>query len=98
MRDELGLARTDRRFPRKATCLAIYSRTVNAEANIDDVLKANFPWCAAWVAELRGLFAGYVEEKQRQNVLDYDDLLLYWAAMMRDPAIAATLGERFDHG
>ena len=28
------------------------------------------------------LFAAYVDAKQEQNVLDYDDLLLYWHAMM----------------
>ncbi|HWA17643.1 MAG TPA: ATP-dependent helicase, partial [Devosia sp.] len=29
--------------------------------------------------------------------LDYDDLLLYWAAMLRDPTVAADIGARFDH-
>src|SRR5690606_28717892 len=43
-----------------------------------------YPWCAAWEKELRELFAGYVEAKQIQNVLDYDDLLLYWAQTMGD--------------
>ncbi len=46
---------------------------------------------------MRKLFAAYVEAKQRQNVLDYDDLLLCWAMMMAEPAIADHLGERFDH-
>ena len=39
----------------------------------------------------------YVEAKQKQNVLDYDDLLLYWAQMMAEPALADDLGARFDH-
>ena len=56
-----------------------------------------FPWCDTWAAELRRLFAAYVEAKQSQAVLDYDDLLLYWAQMAADPALAADLGERFDH-
>jgi DNA helicase-2/ATP-dependent DNA helicase PcrA len=30
-------------------------------------------------------------------VLDYDDLLLYWAQMMAEPSLAAEVGERFDH-
>src|SRR5918992_1015131 len=55
------------------------------------------PWCARWQAELRELFSAYVEAKQRQDVLDYDDLLLYWAQMMAEPALAADVGERFDH-
>ena len=56
-----------------------------------------FPWCAEWEDELRQLFAAYVEAKQRQHVLDYDDLLLYWAQMMAEPALAADVGARFDH-
>ena len=51
----------------------------------------SFPWCTAWAAELRKLFGAYVEAKQRQNVLDYDDLLLYWAQALSDPAIAEEL-------
>ena len=34
---------------------------------------------------------------RRQNVLDYDDLLLYWAQTMSDPALADDIGGRFDH-
>jgi DNA helicase-2/ATP-dependent DNA helicase PcrA len=70
---------------------------VNAQADLPEVLKSAFPWCGMWSNELRELFAGYVAEKQRQNVLDYDDLLLYWAGMMGDAGIAAALGERFSH-
>ena len=97
VRHELGYSGAKSRFPTKGTCLAIYSRAVNAQAELPEVLKAAFPWCAMWADELRTLFAAYVAEKQRQNVLDYDDLLLYWAAMMGEPSIAAGLGERFSH-
>ena len=97
IRHELGYSKTEKRFPAKNTCLSIYSRAVNAESPLDDVLDSCFPWCAAWEAELRALFAAYVEAKQRQHVLDYDDLLLYWAHMMAEPAIAADVAERFDH-
>ncbi|HRO10852.1 ATP-dependent helicase [Amaricoccus sp.] len=97
VRHGLGLTRTESRFPGKGTCLAIYSRAVNAREGLAEVLAARFPWCAGWEAELRGLFAGYVEAKQAGNVLDYDDLLLYWAELLADPAAAAALGAGFDH-
>jgi len=97
MRHECGFSKTEARFPTKGTCLAIYSRCVNAEMQIDDVLRLSFPWCAGWVSELRQLFAAYVEAKQRHNVLDYDDLLLYWAQMVSDPALADDIGGRFEH-
>src|SRR5207247_8303695 len=71
-RHELGFSKTESRFPTKSTCLAIYSRCVNAEVEIEQVLGASFPWCSRWTAELKQLFASYVEAKQSQSVLDYD--------------------------
>jgi ATP-dependent DNA helicase UvrD/PcrA len=97
IRHDLGYSKTRERFPTKGTCLAIYSRAVNSETALDEILGANFPWCAAWQNELRRLFAHYVEAKQAQSVLDYDDLLLYWAHMMQEPAIALRVADRFDH-
>src|SRR6516164_999712 len=97
LRHDLGLSKTKERFPAKNTCLAIYSRAVNAEATLDEVLGNNFPWCVGWEDNLKSLFGAYVETKQRQNVLDYDDLLLYWAQMMQVDKIAHDITSRFDH-
>ena len=96
-RHELGLSEAKSRFPTKGTCLAIYSRVVNSQDPLEDVLKTVFPWCAMWPEQLRTLFGAYVAAKQAQNVLDYDDLLLYWAGMMADPGVAAAVSARFDH-
>lgn len=97
VRHELGLSKTESRFPAKGTCLAIYSRVVNAQSELEPVLSRTFPWCVGWAAELKQLFAAYVDTKHAQNVLDYDDLLLWWAQMCAEPAIAEHLGSRFDH-
>ena len=97
VRHELAFSEAGTRFPTKGTCLAIYSRVVNAQADLDEILKTVFPWCAMWSAELRSLFGAYVEAKQKQNVLDYDDLLLYWAGMMAEPMIAQQISSLFDH-
>jgi DNA helicase-2/ATP-dependent DNA helicase PcrA len=40
---------------------------------------------------------GRVEAKQKQNVLDYDDLLLYWVQMIMEGVIAEEISARFDH-
>ena len=97
VRQELGVATGAKRFPMKGTCLAIYSRVVNADETIAEALAAAFPWCREWEAELKRLFAAYVEAKQKQNVLDYDDLLWLWAEAMQEPALAQEVGARFDH-
>jgi DNA helicase II / ATP-dependent DNA helicase PcrA len=96
-RHELGQSALKRRFPTKATCLAVYSRVVNSEAPLGDVLEHGYPWCAQWEPELKSLFDAYVIAKQAQNVLDYDDLLLYWSHMVGEKTLAREIGERFDH-
>jgi DNA helicase II / ATP-dependent DNA helicase PcrA len=97
VRHQLGLSKTESRFPTKGTCLAIYSRAVNAQIPLGEVLGGVYPWCAGWETQLRELFALYVDAKQTQNVLDYDDLLLYWAQTVSDPVLADDIGGRFDH-
>ena len=82
VRTELDLAKTDKRFPKKGTCMAIYSRCVNAREKLDDVLDEHFPWCRDWQDELKRLFDGYVDRKEAAGVLDYDDLLLFWHALL----------------
>lgn len=96
-RHELALSEARNRFPGKDTCLAIYSRAVNSQAPLRAVLAQNFPWCAAFEPELKKLFGRYVNQKQAQNVLDYDDLLLYWAEMAAEPELGLEIGARFAH-
>ncbi|HEY6643021.1 ATP-dependent helicase [Povalibacter sp.] len=97
LRQDLGLARKEKRFPRKDTCLAIYSHRVNTRRALQETLDDAYPWCTEWADDLTRLFRRYVETKQAQRLLDYDDLLLYWHVMMMEPALAGAVGERFDH-
>ncbi|MET0311933.1 MAG: ATP-dependent helicase, partial [Burkholderiaceae bacterium] len=97
VRHEIGLGATEKRFPLKGTCLGIYSRVLNTRDPLDEVLARQYPWCAQWEAELKRLFGAYVEAKHEQNVLDYDDLLLFWAEMMAEETLAREIDARFDH-
>ncbi len=97
VRHELGLHQKEKRFPRKQTCLSIYSRRVNGTEELPAVIDRYFPWCSDWKEELKLLFRSYVERKQRHQVLDYDDLLLYLAHLLSDPAVGARIGQRFRH-
>jgi DNA helicase-2/ATP-dependent DNA helicase PcrA len=97
LRHELNFTQTEKRFPRKDTCLAIYSHRVNTQAPLADTLAKVFPWCAEWEEELTGLYRAYVERKLAHQALDYDDLLLYWHAMAGDPGLAVEMSAQFDH-
>ncbi len=97
VRHEAKLTRASRRFPKKDTCLAIYSRCVNTRQPLGDTLEQTFPWCLDWADELAELFRRYVERKQQNQVLDYDDLLLYWKHLVAEPEFAEEIGGWFDH-
>jgi DNA helicase-2/ATP-dependent DNA helicase PcrA len=108
LRSDLDLAKTDAksqsktrsksdsRFPLKGTCLDIYSRCVNCRQPLAQVVKTAFPWCEEHIDALRRLFEAYVDRKENQAVLDYDDLLLFWHALVSDPQTAELIRSRFD--
>jgi len=96
-RSELGLGRGGTRFPQKSTCVDIYSRCVNSATPLSEVLKTAFPWCKHAEEGLADLFGAYTDIKESQQVLDYDDLLLFWHALLADPAAGERIRQRFDH-
>ncbi len=97
VRHELGLSAKEKRFPRKDVCLAIYSYRVNTRLSLKQTLEEQFTWCREWEADLTRLYREYVARKQKNRVLDFDDLLLYWHVMMQTPALAQSLAKNFDH-
>ncbi len=96
VRSELQLPTAATRFPLKGTCLDIYSRSVNTQRRAAEVIENWFPWVFEHEAALRDLFRQYVDRKHAQNVLDYDDLLLFWRALMQDERGGAKLRGLFD--
>ena len=96
VRTEEGFGQRGRRFPRAETIAAIYSRMVNGQAKLQDVLQVDFPWCGEHVEDLRTLFGAYTESKRRHQVLDYDDLLLFWRGLTASP-VGEALRCLFDH-
>ena len=97
VRHDLGLSAKELLFPNKATCLAIYSLAVNSCRPVKRVLVEKFPSSRRWRKDLKKLFAAYVDAKKKQNVLDFDDLLLRWAELLAVPKLASELGGLFDH-
>lgn len=97
VRSDLGLGERGRRFPKKDTLASIYSRVANAGERLSDVVERSYPWCRDDVDDMKAVFAGYVERKRAHNVVDYDDLLLYWRALATSASTGTLLGGSFDH-
>ncbi len=86
------------RFPRAETALAIYSRHVNTDRPVADILADQWPHFLSWAGDLERLFRDYVQRKSERNLLDYDDLLLSWALLLEhDPVIASEMRALYDH-
>lgn len=97
VRATLTVDLSERRFPSPVACMAIYSRSVNAGETVAEVLLRDHPRHVPWQAELEALFRCYVEAKQAHDVLDFDDLLLWWAAMLDETALRDEIDALFDH-
>jgi DNA helicase-2/ATP-dependent DNA helicase PcrA len=97
LRDELGYAARERRFPRKETLAQIHSRVVNAGQKLDAVLERHYPWCTDDVEGIREIFQAYTARKREQQTLDYDDLLLFWRALATSTSTGPQVAAMFDH-
>jgi DNA helicase-2/ATP-dependent DNA helicase PcrA len=97
IREEKGHAARQRRFPRPSTLLDIYSRTVNCQRPLSEVVAESFPWCEDHVDTLGELFRAYGARKLALGALDLDDLLLYWRALSADEVIGPQMEDGFDH-
>jgi DNA helicase II / ATP-dependent DNA helicase PcrA len=96
LRSDHGLVGTERRAPRASACADIYTRCVNTQTTVAEVVAADYPWCREFTAQLAGLFRGYVAHKRRHGLVDFDDLLLLWRAALADPAAGPVLRGLYD--
>ncbi|GGM17129.1 ATP-dependent helicase [Nakamurella endophytica] len=99
LRDEHGLTGSPggERMPRPATLADIYSRAVNTGRPARDVVTADFPWCEPHADAVAAVLRDYVARKRAAGLLDFDDLLLAWRALLGQPELAQRLAERWDH-
>ena len=97
IREEHGHAQNKVRFPKKSTLLDVYSRTVNAQQPLANVVSESFPWCEQHVQAMAALFKAYTARKRTLGVLDLDDLLVYWRALATDELVGPQMQDAFDH-
>lgn len=86
-----------RRKARKETLVEVMSRCVNARQPLSTVLPEVFPWCSDERDDMKATFAGYVARKRARQLVDYDDLLLCWWALLQHADTASALHGLFDH-
>ncbi|MES2177901.1 MAG: ATP-dependent helicase [Gemmatimonadota bacterium] len=97
-RAAMGFAKTSKRFPKKETLHWLYSRHVNTELPLDELLHRDTPQFLEYQEQITALFADYTLRKQERNLVDYDDLLLFWAIMLEaSPDLQRRIAGLYDH-
>lgn len=95
VRAEVVTVSDSKRFPKKGTCVSMYSRCINSQKKLYEILAHYYPKFEEYLPELSRLFDAYMQRKVEDALLDYDDLLLYWSALMRHPEIGEKIRNRF---
>ncbi|MGH7603177.1 MAG: ATP-dependent helicase, partial [Gemmatimonadaceae bacterium] len=97
-RAHLGYAAKSKRFPKKETLQYVYSRHINTGLRVDDIVRDEYPQFTDWLEDFGKIYADYVRRKQERNLVDYDDLLLFWALMLEvSPDLCQRIGGMYDH-
>jgi len=92
-----GNSARGRRFPRKATLLDMYSRSVNTQRPLSAVIDEVAPWCVDQVEPIADVCRAYVARKRALGLLDFDDLLLYWRAAAADERLGPLIRDEVEH-
>jgi DNA helicase II / ATP-dependent DNA helicase PcrA len=77
IRSQEGLISKERRFPKKETLNKIYSFSANTEKQVQSIIEEEYPHFLQELDEILKIQKIYIDYKRRNNLLDYDDLLLY---------------------
>ncbi|NUQ19617.1 MAG: ATP-dependent helicase [Gemmatimonadaceae bacterium] len=97
-RAQLGFGAGAKRFPKKETLHYVYSRHINTEKPLEVILGEELPQFAEYADQITRIFAEYVSRKGERNLLDYDDLLYFWATMLESSEeLAQRISSLYDH-
>jgi DNA helicase-2/ATP-dependent DNA helicase PcrA len=96
LREEHGLTGTEVRMPTSQALADVCSRSINTGRSAREVMDVEFPWCVAHAEQIVGLFRAFMARKRQRGLLDFDDLLLCWRALLTDPVIGPRLRARWD--
>jgi len=97
-RAQLGYASKGKRFPKKETLQYVYSRHINTGISVEDIVRDSYPQFVDYLEDFARIYADYTRRKTERNLVDYDDLLLFWALMLEaSPELGNKIAGLYDH-
>jgi DNA helicase-2/ATP-dependent DNA helicase PcrA len=98
MRHEVDVAHKTLRFPKKETLAGLFSRAANREETVRQAVERDAPHFLYCVDDIVRISDLYREAKRERNLMDYDDLLLQLATLLREhPPVRRALSEHYRH-
>jgi DNA helicase II / ATP-dependent DNA helicase PcrA len=97
MRDEHGLSGTKVRLPPSQVLADVCSRSVNTHRPARDVIAVDFPQYEHCTGQILPLLKEFMARKRVAGLLDFDDLLVTWRALLTDSVVGPRLRARWDH-
>jgi DNA helicase II / ATP-dependent DNA helicase PcrA len=86
------------RFPKGDVLLDIHSYVVNTGMPLEELVEEQHPHFMSWLDQIREVFTHYAARKRAANVMDFDDLLLNWRALLTDhEEVASALAASYQH-
>jgi DNA helicase II / ATP-dependent DNA helicase PcrA len=77
IRTQTGFISKEKRFPNKQTLNKVYSLSVNTGKRVESLIEENYPHFVDQLDRILDIQKIFVEYKRKNNLLDYDDLLVY---------------------
>ena len=95
VRGRFDVAKLKKRFPQKGTLHAMYSRSVNTATPLVDVVASQYPKFVDETERIAEVIRAYDAYKRKNNLVDYDDLLVYLASCTRHETLGPLLRKQY---
>ncbi|MBM4168127.1 MAG: ATP-dependent helicase [Ignavibacteria bacterium] len=98
IRTRLKFDTKEKRFPRKETLYDLYSRSVNTQTSLTDLLALDYPHYLEQEADIQSVHHAYERYKKVHNLMDYDDLLVNLVVLFRNnEAVRRAISDRYKY-
>ncbi|MFZ5948043.1 MAG: ATP-dependent helicase [Stygiobacter sp.] len=88
IRSQLNLGHLKKRFPNKSTIYNVLSLSVNTGRAVESILEEDLPHFVEYTNKFLDIQKVYQSYKRKNNLLDYDDLLVYLKNFLFDNSAA----------
>jgi DNA helicase-2/ATP-dependent DNA helicase PcrA len=89
IRSQAGFISKEKRFPNKQTLEKVFSLSINTGKPVKDLIEEDFPHFIEQLDKILDIQKVFINYKHKNNLLDYDDLLVYLKNLLLESGLPA---------